>query len=122
MTTENDAFFVVQRGTGADDDHSFLATIVRRGSLAEVTVDMSAIERSAVNQFAAVCKVGEVLYLPTLIVFLTDWGLDGVVNVRSYVFGNEGVIVVGALALATLMNLPKKPSPVDLDASDILDD
>ena len=59
---------------------------------------------------------------PTLIVFLTDWGLDGVVNVRSYVFGNEGVIIVGTLALATLMNLPKKPSPVDLDASDILDD
>lgn len=45
---------------------------------------------------------------PTLIVFMLDFGLDGVVDARSYIFGNEGIIVIGALALATAMNLPKR--------------
>ena len=52
---------------------------------------------------------------PTLIAFVIDFGFDGVVDVRSYIFGNEGAIIIGALALATLMNIPKKSTVVDFD-------
>ena len=68
-------------------------------------IDWYRVKRTAIQVFG-----------PTLIVFLLDWGVDGAVVLRDYVFGNEGIIVIGTLALATAMNLPKK---VKLDASDI---
>ena len=60
-------------------------------------IDWYRVRRTAIQVFG-----------PTLVVFLLDFGLDGVVNVRSYVFGNEGIIVIGTLAFATLMNIPKR--------------
>lgn len=47
---------------------------------------------------------------PTVILFLLDFGADGVVVVRDYIFGDKGFIVVGTSFLALLMNLPK-PQP-----------
>jgi hypothetical protein len=44
---------------------------------------------------------------PVLILFLYDFGKDGVVNVRDYVFGDNGFIVIGTTALAVWMNRPK---------------
>lgn len=41
---------------------------------------------------------------PVLILFLLDFGADGVVAWRHYVFGDSGVIVVGTTALALWMN------------------
>lgn len=43
------------------------------------------------------------------IAFLLDWGADGVVVVRDYIFGQGGVIIAGTSFLAVLMNLPSNP-------------
>lgn len=45
---------------------------------------------------------------PVLVALALDFGLDGHAVVRDYVFGNEGLIVVGTIALATAMNIPHK--------------
>ena len=39
-----------------------------------------------------------------VIAFLLDFGHDGIVSVREYIFGDSGVIVVGTTALALWMN------------------
>lgn len=39
-----------------------------------------------------------------IIAALLDWGKDGVINLHSYIFGDTGVIVVGAMAIAGWMN------------------
>jgi hypothetical protein len=45
---------------------------------------------------------------PIAILFLRDWGADGVVNIRTYIFGDSGFILAGTTALAVWMNLPSK--------------
>lgn len=50
---------------------------------------------------------------PVFILFLYDFGADGVVVVRDYIFGESGIIVVGTTALAILMNLPPKVENVE---------
>ena len=40
------------------------------------------------------------------IAFLLDWGADGVVVVRDYIFGPGGAIVLCTTALAAWMNRP----------------
>ena len=52
-------------------------------------------------------RVGRTLvqvFGPVLILFLTDWGMDGQVAWRDYVFGQAGIIVTGTTALALWMN------------------
>ena len=44
-----------------------------------------------------------------LVAFLLDWGIDGIVVVRDYVFGQGGIIVAATLAIAGLMNLRTPP-------------
>lgn len=38
------------------------------------------------------------------VALLLDWGKDGAVVLRDYVFGDQGVIVIGTMALALWMN------------------
>lgn len=42
-----------------------------------------------------------------LIAFLLDYGADGQVVIRDYVFGQGGVIIAATTALAALMNLQR---------------
>ena len=41
---------------------------------------------------------------PVVIAGLYDFGMDGAIDLRSYVFGEAGFIVAGATALAVWMN------------------
>ena len=43
-----------------------------------------------------------------VVAFLLDWGADGVVIVRDYVFGNGGIIIAATSFIAVLMNLPAR--------------
>lgn len=61
-------------------------------------VDWYRIARTLVQVFGGV-----------VIAFLLDYGMDGVVVIRDYVFGQGGLIVVGTTALALAMNLPSRP-------------
>lgn len=52
-------------------------------------------------------RVGRTLiqvFGPVLVLFLLDYGNDGVVVARDYIFGDSGFIVVGTTALALWMN------------------
>lgn len=60
-------------------------------------IDWYRVKRTAIQVFG-----------PVLVAFALDFGLDGHAVVRDYVFGNEGLIVIGTIALATAMNIPHK--------------
>jgi hypothetical protein len=61
-------------------------------------------------EWSRVCRTFVQVFGPVLVLFLYDFGADGQVVVRDYIFGNEGIIVVGTSALAILMNLPPRQS------------
>ena len=42
------------------------------------------------------------------VAFLLDWGADGVVVVRDYIFGNGGIIIAATSFIAVAMNLPPR--------------
>ena len=58
-------------------------------------IDWKRVARTLVQVFGGV-----------VIAFLLDYGADGTVLVRDYVFGPGGIIVIGTTALAVAMNLP----------------
>ena len=45
---------------------------------------------------------------PVLVLFLLDYGMDGSVVIRDYIFGDSGFIVVGTTAFALWMNRKTK--------------
>jgi len=45
---------------------------------------------------------------PVAVLFLLDFGHDGVVVVRDYIFGDSGFIVAGTIAFALAMNIRTK--------------
>ena len=61
-------------------------------------IDWMRVLRTFVQVFGAV-----------IIAFLLDWGADGTVVVRDYIFGQGGVIIAATTALALVMNLPARP-------------
>ena len=61
------------------------------------SIDWRRIVRTLVQVFGGV-----------VVAFLLDWGADGVVIVRDYVFGNGGIIIAATSFIAVLMNLPAR--------------
>jgi hypothetical protein len=53
-------------------------------------------------------RVGRTLievFGPVVVLLLLDYGHDGVVVIRDYIFGDTGFIVVGTMALAVALNI-----------------
>ena len=58
-------------------------------------IDWQRVTRTVIQVFGGV-----------FIAFMFDFGADGEVVIRDYIFGQSGLIVVGTAALAMWMNLP----------------